>query len=135
MSQRTPKSPSAPPTTEPRPKFEADVTAPDDLESETVPQGIDGVVETLADLRTEALLSALQASSCSPKKGTNMAERRLTAEAAMEKVRALRKDVKECLGNEEKQALNDVAGIRAEVKVKELQKFDDMLDALVNSPP
>lgn len=129
MSQPTYKPASVSPKTWTSPKREANVEAPATLESEKVVAGIDDFVETLADLRTEVLLGALEASN--RRKGMNMADRTLTADEAISKVQELSVDIKSLMEGEEA-ARTKVAAIRATVKVDHLEGFDDKLDELVN---
>jgi hypothetical protein len=115
-------------------RSKAKVAAPTKPESEGVPAGIEGIVETLADLQKEVLISALKAST--RKKGTNMPDRTLTTAAALKKVTAL-DGIKERLKDQNtvEEATKPVAAIRALVKIEELQKFDDELDDWVNAQP
>jgi hypothetical protein len=132
MSQQTSKHSSASHKAAIPANQAANFAAPANIESKEVPAGIEGIVETLADLQTEVLLSALEASI--RKKGTKMANRTLTAAAALTHVEAL-PDFKNRLKESEDRAMEEVAGIRAQVKLEELQTFDDHLYDRVNSEP
>jgi hypothetical protein len=131
MSPRMPKAPSASSRPETRPRREANVAAPRDLKPGAVPVGLEGLVETLTDLQARVMLGVLEASIRSKKEGTDMPERTLTADAAFKDVTELH-DIKVRLKKREDGALDEVADIRARVKLEELDKFDDALDDWLN---
>jgi len=129
MPPHTPRFSSRSPKPATPPERDAHAAAETDREPEKALAGIDDLVETLADLRTEVLLTALNAST--RKKGTNMADRTLTAQAALNKVKAL-PDITTRLKQEDQTAHAEVTDIRGQVTMAQLQAFDDELDALVN---
>jgi len=129
MSHQMPKYSSASPGTRNPPKSKAKVTLPADRESESVPPVIEDFVKTLAELQTEVVLSALQGSILIQTKGTNMPERKLTAAAALDQAKRLNK---KHLEEQQEDVVKQVEGIRAQVKLEELQKFDDDFDDWVS---
>jgi hypothetical protein len=128
MPPQTHKPVSAPRRPATPPGREANGATKTTLESERVLAGIDDFVETLADLRTEVLLGALEASN--RRKGIHMADRPLTANAAIAKVTSS-SDI-EKLKEGEEATRTIVAAIRAQVQFAQVQDFDNKLDELVH---
>jgi len=129
MSQRTPRSSSASPRAKPRPPRKADLPAPDSLKATPGGAGLEGLVETLPELRAEVMLRVLEASILRQTKEMNMEipERTLTAEAGLLEVQKL-PNSKHRLKNRDAAAVAEAKGFRDRVVAKELQKFDDSLE-------
>lgn len=106
-----------------------DVAAATDLDSREVRAGLEGIAETLAELQTTALLSALNAPT--QKNKTKGPARTLTKEDALKEVKALR-DIRSRLTKSESEATTEVSGIRARVRADDLQNFDNALYDWVN---
>lgn len=124
MSDRTPKSSSA--SAGPRtPSPEAISSLAEAVES-VEPQGITGIVETLAELQTEVLLKALEAST--RRKADKMPARTLTAPNALAELKKALPDGKKQLNERDDGAVQKLADIRSQVKDGALQDFDDQLE-------
>lgn len=122
--QPTPSSRKGPP----------EVVAPPDVKAEAVVERVevvDGVVQSLGELRVEAMLRAVEESIKNQKERKNMPERTLTAGAALEQAMIL-PNIKPRLASEEDAAAKEISEIRDRIHLAELQNFDDNFDKWLN---